>query len=121
MRSRMPALLIAGFAALVIGGIAPVSAAPADDTGKSEASEAKQYKTNKATWEWIATTFCDLGNGPALDPRPDAESGKGKAAGTNRKAAQDQFGDAAIEGYFAAYRITPMEYADDPVLAAMPL
>ncbi|WP_068005689.1 hypothetical protein [Nocardia pseudobrasiliensis] len=113
----MSALLIAGCSALVIGGIPPAAAAQSGGPDQNETSQAaEQYKNNKSTWEWIADTFCDLGNGPALDPRPDKDSGKTKAAGTNRKAAQDQFGDTAIEGYYKAYRITPVNYAQDPVV-----
>ncbi|MFI5779152.1 hypothetical protein [Nocardia sp. NPDC051570] len=112
MASRISALLVAGISALLIGSATPAHAddAPPAATGGSETKEAgAQYKANMKTWTRIADTFCDLGNGNALDPRK------------NRAAAEKQFSDTAINGYYDAYRITPMVYKEDPVVVTRPI
>ncbi|GAA5085559.1 hypothetical protein [Nocardia iowensis] len=109
MGLRLTTLLVARCSALLIGtGVSahadPPPPANQDEAEVQEGMEEQEEEESTAEWGTVVEKFCELepGVGP-IDPNKDLEG------------ARKQFSDAGIQAYDEAYRMSPLEFTQDPV------
>ncbi|MFD6158148.1 hypothetical protein ACFWF7_11125 [Nocardia sp. NPDC060256] len=101
VRVRLSALLVTGFSALLISGVASPHLAYADTSAADRADELEN-SISKAKWGQLVDRFCKK----PINPKD------------NLKASRADFSDAGINAYDKALHMSPLELTQDPYKVA---